>query len=84
MTWYQMPEQIYTDIYWILLPCLGATFEDVKLMHEHVWKWSEIKAQVESTSFEDAEKFISILEQDRLGTSRLEKIKKGMPTVQGY
>lgn len=53
----------------------GATFEDVKLMREHVGKDVKVKAAGGISSFADAEKFIE-LGVDRLGTSRLVKIMK--------
>ncbi|SFR84347.1 deoxyribose-phosphate aldolase [[Clostridium] aminophilum] len=51
----------------------GATFEDVKLMAEHIGPNIKIKAAGGIASVEDAEKFIS-LGASRLGTSRLVKI----------
>lgn len=48
----------------------GATFDDVKLMREHVGAHVKVKAAGGISSVEDAEKFIS-LGADRLGTSRL-------------
>lgn len=53
----------------------GATFEDIKLFAEHVGREVKIKAAGGITSFEDAEKFIS-LGADRLGTSRIVKLAK--------
>ncbi len=53
----------------------GATFEDVALFSKHVGKNVRIKAAGGITSFEDAEKFIS-LGAMRLGTSRIVKIAK--------
>lgn len=53
----------------------GATFEDIALFKKHVGKQVKIKAAGGISSFADAEKFIS-LGADRLGTSRLVKIKK--------
>ena len=53
----------------------GATFEDVKLMHDHVGEGVKVKAAGGISSFDDAEKFMS-LGADRLGTSRLVKIMK--------
>ena len=53
----------------------GATFEDVKLMHDHVGEGVKVKAAGGISSFDDAEKFMS-LGADRLGTSRLVKIEK--------
>ncbi len=53
----------------------GATFEDVKLMRQHVAPEVKVKAAGGISSFDDAEKFIE-LGADRLGTSRLVKIVK--------
>ena len=53
----------------------GATFDDVALMKEHVGENVKIKAAGGISSFDDAEKFIS-LGASRLGTSRLIKIMK--------
>lgn len=53
----------------------GATFEDIELMKKHVGKNVKIKAAGGISSFEDAEKFIS-LGADRLGTSRLVALAK--------
>ena len=56
----------------------GATFNDVQIMKEEIDKLGgglEIKAAGGISSFEDAEKFIS-LGATRLGTSRLVKILK--------
>lgn len=53
----------------------GATFEDVKLMREHVGKDVKIKAAGGISSFADAEEFVR-LGANRLGTSRLVKIMK--------
>jgi deoxyribose-phosphate aldolase len=53
----------------------GATFEDVKLMREHIGEHVKVKAAGGISSFEDAKKFVS-LGADRLGTSRLIKIMK--------
>ncbi len=53
----------------------GATFEDVKLMRQHVAPEVKVKAAGGISSFDDAEKFIE-LGADRLGTSRLVKIMK--------
>lgn len=61
----------------------GATFEDVKLMKEHVGKNVKIKAAGGISSFDDAEKFIE-LGASRLGTSRLVKILKNTDTGVGY
>lgn len=53
----------------------GATFGDIDLMKKHVGKNVKIKAAGGISSFEDAEKFIS-LGADRLGTSRLVALAK--------
>lgn len=54
----------------------GATFDDVALMRANSGEKVKVKAAGGISSFEDAEKFIS-LGADRLGTSRLVKIMKG-------
>lgn len=46
----------------------GATFEDVKLMKEHVGEGVKVKAAGGISSFADAEEFMR-LGADRLGTS---------------
>ena len=53
----------------------GATFDDVALMRRHCGADVKVKAAGGISSFDDAEKFIS-LGADRLGTSRLVKIMK--------
>lgn len=53
----------------------GATFEDVALFANHVGKDVKIKAAGGISSFDDAEKFIS-LGASRLGTSRIVKLAK--------
>lgn len=53
----------------------GATFEDVALFAAHVGSGVKIKAAGGISSFEDAEKFLS-LGASRLGTSRLVRIIK--------
>ncbi len=55
----------------------GATFADVELFAKHVAPHVKIKAAGGISSIEDAEKFIS-LGADRLGTSRIVKIAKGL------
>ena len=55
----------------------GATFDDVSLFAKHVGENVKIKAAGGISSLEDAEKFIA-LGADRLGTSRIVKIAKGM------
>lgn len=53
----------------------GATFEDVKLMEEHMISTKKIKAAGGISSIADAQKFIE-LGASRLGTSRIVKIVK--------
>ena len=60
----------------------GAAFHDVELFKAHVGKDVKIKAAGGISSLDDAEKFIE-LGADRLGTSRVVKIVKGMDT-EGY
>ena len=55
----------------------GATFADVELFAKYVAPHVKIKAAGGISSIEDAEKFIS-LGADRLGTSRIVKIAKGL------
>ena len=55
----------------------GATFADVELFAKHVGPNVKIKAAGGISSLEDAEKFIQ-LGADRLGTSRVVKIAKGL------
>ena len=55
----------------------GATFHDVELFAKHVGKKVKIKAAGGISSLEDAEKFLA-LGADRLGTSRIVKIAKGL------
>ena len=55
----------------------GATFADVELFARHVAPHVKIKAAGGISSIEDAEKFIA-LGADRLGTSRIVKIAKGL------
>ena len=55
----------------------GATFADVALFKKHVGKNVKIKAAGGISSLEDAEEFIR-LGADRLGTSRIVKIAKGL------
>ena len=61
----------------------GATFDDIALMKEHVGENVKIKAAGGISSFDDAEKFIS-LGASRLGTSRLIKIMKNTDNGAGY
>ena len=55
----------------------GATFADVELFAKHVAPHVKIKAAGGISSLEDAQKFIE-LGADRLGTSRIVKIAKGL------
>ena len=55
----------------------GATFADVELFAKYVAPHVKIKAAGGISSLEDAEKFID-LGADRLGTSRIVKIAKGL------
>ena len=55
----------------------GATFADVALFAKHVAPHVKIKAAGGIATLEDAEKFIA-LGADRLGTSRIVKIAKGL------
>ena len=60
----------------------GATFDDIKLFSEHIGSNVKMKAAGGISSLEDAEKFIS-LGCDRLGTSRIVKLAKGLD-ASGY
>ena len=61
----------------------GATFADVELMRKYVGVDVKVKAAGGISSFDDAEKFMS-LGADRLGTSRLVKIMKSTDSGAGY
>lgn len=61
----------------------GATFDDVALMKKHIGSNVKVKAAGGISSFDDAEKFMS-LGADRLGTSRLVKIMKNADNGSGY
>jgi len=61
----------------------GATFEDIALFKAHVAPHVKIKAAGGIASLEDAEKFIT-LGADRLGTSRIVKIAKGLKNDGSY
>ena len=61
----------------------GATFDDVALFAKHIGPNVKIKAAGGISSLEDAEKFIA-LGADRLGTSRIVKIAKGMENDGAY
>ena len=61
----------------------GATFDDIALFRAHVKNGTKIKAAGGISSLEDAEKFIA-LGADRLGTSRIVKILKGMGQDNSY
>ena len=60
----------------------GATFEDVELLRKNSPQNVKVKAAGGISSLEDAEKFIE-LGADRLGTSRIVKIIKGL-NADGY
>lgn len=55
----------------------GATFEDVALFAKHIAPHVKIKAAGGIATLDDAQKFIE-LGADRLGTSRIVKIAKGL------
>ena len=61
----------------------GASFHDVELFAKHVAPHVKIKAAGGISSLEDAEKFIA-LGADRLGTSRIVKIAKGLENDGSY
>ena len=61
----------------------GATFADVELFSKHIGPNVKIKAAGGISSLEDAEKFIA-LGADRLGTSRIVKIAKGLANDGSY
>lgn len=61
----------------------GATFADIELFAKHMNPDKKIKAAGGISSMEDAEKFIQ-LGANRLGTSRIVKIVKGMQSEAGY
>ena len=61
----------------------GATFADVELFASHIASHVKIKAAGGISSLEDAEKFIA-LGADRLGTSRIVKIAKGLANDGSY
>jgi len=60
----------------------GATFDDVALLRKHVAPNVKVKAAGGISSLDDAFKFVE-LGADRLGTSRIVKIIKGMD-ADGY
>lgn len=60
----------------------GATFDDIKLFSEHIGSNVKMKAAGGISSLDDAERFIS-LGCDRLGTSRIVKLAKGLD-ASGY
>ncbi len=60
----------------------GATFEDVALLREHVSPEVKVKAAGGITSLEAAERFLE-LGAERLGTSRMVKIAKGLESEPG-
>ncbi len=61
----------------------GATFHDVELFAKHIGPDVKIKAAGGISSLDDAEKFIQ-LGADRLGTSRIVKIAKGLENDGSY
>ena len=61
----------------------GATFADVELFAKHVDPHVKIKAAGGISSIEDAERFLA-LGADRLGTSRIVKIAKGLENDGSY
>ena len=61
----------------------GATFADVELFAKYVAPHVKIKAAGGISSLDDAEKFIA-LGADRLGTSRIVKIAKGLADDGAY
>ena len=61
----------------------GATFADVELFAKHIAPHVKIKAAGGISSLEDAERFIA-LGADRLGTSRIVKIAKGLENDGSY
>lgn len=61
----------------------GATFADVQLFAAYVAPHVKIKAAGGISSIEDAQKFIA-LGADRLGTSRIVKIAKGLENDGSY
>ena len=61
----------------------GATFADVELFAKHIGPNVKIKAAGGISSLDDAEKFIQ-LGADRLGTSRVVKIAKGLENDGSY
>ncbi len=61
----------------------GATFEDIELFSKNIGAGVKMKAAGGISSFDDAEKFIS-LGASRLGTSRLVRIAKEEKNISGY
>lgn len=61
----------------------GATFEDIELFSKNIGPNVRMKAAGGISSFDDAEKFIS-LGASRLGTSRLVRIAKEEKNISGY
>ena len=60
----------------------GASFDDIKLFSEHIGSNVKMKSAGGISSLDDAERFIS-LGCDRLGTSRIVKLAKGLD-ASGY
>ena len=61
----------------------GATFDDIKLMADHMTNGKKIKAAGGIANLDDAQKFID-LGASRLGTSRVVKAVKGLPNDGKY
>ena len=61
----------------------GATFDDIKLMADHMTNGKLIKAAGGIANLDDAQKFID-LGASRLGTSRVVKAVKGLPNDGKY
>jgi len=61
----------------------GATADDIMLMKQHITGGVKIKAAGGISSLDDAARFIE-LGADRLGTSRIVKLVKGMKTENNY
>ena len=75
-------EEVEEEIRQVHEACDGKIL-NVALMKEHVGENVKIKAAGGISSFDDAEKFIS-LGASRLGTSRLIKIMKNTDNGAGY
>lgn len=60
----------------------GATFADIELFSKHIGPGVKMKAAGGISSFDDAEKFVS-LGAERLGTSRIVKLAKAEKVEEG-